>query len=108
MQNVFIRGDDYEYRRIIKKRCVANYFAGLHAVEADTCIRKYMAVKENSLTIGGKTYDLGKYNNIYLTGFGKVSGFMAAAVEKLLGDKIKKGIVNVRYGYTTPCKICQT
>ncbi|MCF6149322.1 MAG: glycerate kinase [Candidatus Kuenenia sp.] len=81
------------------------YFAGLHSVEADACIQKCMEVKGNCINIKGKkTYNLDKYNNIYLTGFGKVSGFMAAAVEKLLGDRIKKGIVNVRYGYTTPCK----
>lgn len=88
----------------LRKDALQIYFAGLHAVEADACIRKYMEVKENGITIRGKMYDPGKYNNIYITGFGKVSGFMAAAVEKLLGDKIKNGMVNVRYGYTTPCK----
>ncbi|MBM4054729.1 MAG: glycerate kinase [Planctomycetes bacterium] len=80
------------------------YFAGLHSVGADVCIQKYIKVKDNCITVGRKTYDLGNYNNIYITGFGKVSGFMAAAMEKLLGERIKKGIVNVRYGYAAPCK----
>ena len=54
--------------------------------------------------MGEKFYHLDAYKNIYVIGFGKASGHMAVALEELL-KRITSGVVNVRYGYSAPCRI---
>jgi len=40
-----------------------------------------------------KKIKINKFNNIYVIGFGKASSDMASGLEKIIGDKITKGIV---------------
>ncbi|MCF6154391.1 MAG: glycerate kinase [Candidatus Brocadia sp.] len=81
------------------------FYAGLRAVEPSTCMRRHIHLDGSSLRIGEVTYRLNTYKDIYVVGFGKASGFMAVTLEELLGERIKAGIVNIRYGYHAPCKI---
>lgn len=43
--------------------------------------------------------DLGRYRHIYVTGAGKAGASMARAAERVLGRRITRGLVNVKYGY---------
>jgi glycerate-2-kinase len=61
-------------------------------------------VEDNRLDIRGK-YITSAYENIFIIGMGKASAAMAKAIEDLLGNRIKGGIVNVKYGHTVPLKI---
>lgn len=47
----------------------------------------------DTLYINGEKYDLNRYKNIYVFGSGKASYAMAQEIEKILGDKIYKGLV---------------
>ena len=89
---------------ILKKNALEIFFAGLKAADPDILIRKLFLLEGNLLKIEDRIYNLDKYKNIYIVGFGKASGFMAATLEELLMKRIKAGIVNVRNGYAAPCK----
>lgn len=51
--------------------------------------------KSNILYISGKKFDLKLFENIYVIGGGKATYGMAKALNKLLGNKIKGGFINV-------------
>ncbi len=54
-----------------------------------------IGLEDNCLVIDTRAYCLDKGSNIYVVGAGKASGRMAEAVEELLGEKIRDGIVSV-------------
>ena len=78
---------------------------GLKPVDPANAIKRNLVVEDNRLDIQGKVYDLSAYENIFVIGMGKASAAMAKAIEDLLGDRIKGGIVNVKYGHTVPLRI---
>jgi hydroxypyruvate reductase len=43
--------------------------------------------------------DLGRYRNIYVVGAGKAGFAMARATERVLGRRITRGLLSVKYGY---------
>ena len=98
-------GQTREYLKYFKKNALEIFYAGLKAADPDIWIRDFILLEGNLLKIGDRVYNLGKYKNIYIVGFGKASGFMAATLEALFMERIKAGIVNVRNGYVAPCKI---
>jgi len=71
--------------------------AALEAVDPKVIIKSKVKVKGNSLTIENLLFNLGEFKNVFVVGGGKASGCMAEAVEELLGDRIKDGIINVPY-----------
>ncbi len=56
-------------------------------------IAKQCLLQGDILEIQGDRYDLSNYNNIYLLGSGKAAVTMAYEIERLLEDKITKGLV---------------
>jgi len=78
--------------------------AGLKAVDPVSAIKECLYLKDNKLEILGQTYDLSKYENIYVIGMGKASAAMAKAIEEILDERISTGIVNVKYGHAVPLK----
>lgn len=89
----------------IREAAVEIFFAGLRAMEPDVCMHEHINLSGSLFEIRGKTYNLDKFKDIYIVGFGKVSGLMAVILEELLEERIKAGIVNVQYGYNAPCRI---
>lgn len=89
----------------VKKDASEIFSAGLQAVDSKVCMMKHINLSGDSLTTGKRSYNLNNFENIYVVGFGKASGFMAEALEELLMGRITSGIVTVRYGYAAPCKI---
>lgn len=67
--------------------------AGLSAVRTDTAIRAVLKLKGNKLAVGGRSYDLRKFDHLYVIGFGKASYAAAVELEKILGSRISGGIV---------------
>jgi len=63
------------------------------AVLPENAVKKSLNVTKGRLSIDKKTYDLKKYNNIYLFGVGKASIKMAKELEMLLGSLLKGGFV---------------
>jgi glycerate 2-kinase len=66
------------------------------AVEASlpkNFISEYCRLEKDMLYIGSDVYDLSKYKNLYVFGSGKAAFTMAQEMEKLLEEKIYKGLV---------------
>jgi len=86
--------EDRDARRIALN-CI---LSALKAVNPKKAIFDNVKRKGNMLIIGSHKFDLANYRNIYILGSGKASGLMAEAIEKILGDKITSGIINVVKG----------
>jgi glycerate 2-kinase len=89
----------------LRQDAIAILKHGIKSVDPANAIKRDLVVENNRLDIQGKVYDLSAYENIFIIGAGKASAAMAKAIEDLLGDRIKGGIVNVKYGHTAPLKI---
>ena len=79
--------------------------SSLEAVDPYQAVKKMVQVEGNRLILGtiGQTtaqFDLTEYDRISLVGGGKATAPMARALEELFGEKIHKGIINVKYGFT--------
>lgn len=77
------------------------FYSGLRAVDPGAAVKKYCRRKGDYLFIGNKPYDLSRIKNIFVVGAGKATAPMAAEIENLLGNRITKGIINVKYGHTS-------
>jgi len=67
--------------------------SGMNSILPKNVMKKQIKLKNNILTIKNKNYNLKNYENIYVIGFGKSSSLMALELEKILKDRIKKGII---------------
>lgn len=65
--------------------------AGLEAIQPDHVMGKNFTLSENQLKIIHKSFDLSKFDNIYLVGFGKGSAGISKIVETVLGDRLTEG-----------------
>ncbi|MDH4220613.1 MAG: glycerate kinase [Candidatus Aminicenantes bacterium] len=92
---------------LLRKNAQEIFQAGVEAVNPINAVKKHLFLKDNQLTAGGIKYDLTKFENIYVIGAGKASAAMAQALEDFLGDRLRSGIINVKYGHTLPLKKIQ-
>ena len=83
----------------------AIFKAGVQAVDPLNAIKKKLKLTHEALSLEGRTYNLEDYKNIYVVGMGKAAASMASAVEDILGDRITRGVLNVKYGHGVPLKI---
>lgn len=75
--------------------------AGLKAVEARDAVCNALKLEGDLLTVAGQRYHLNDYRRILVLGAGKASAFMAAGIEAILGPRISRGLVCVKYGHLT-------
>ena len=80
------------------------FLAGVESVLPDKLISGNLALKGNTLHIGQKRINLEKTGNIFIIGAGKASAIMAREVEKILGERITRGHIIVKYGHSTDLK----
>ncbi|XP_011310909.1 glycerate kinase-like [Fopius arisanus] len=72
------------------------FLVGLDSVRPPVLIRRKIKVTGTSLHVDNKIFPLS--HNIYLIGFGKAVMGMAIEMEKLLGNKLVKGIISIPRG----------
>ncbi len=81
-------------------------FAGcLTAVDPYKAVKRFVHLQGDGLIVGMEggpetELDLAEFDRISLVGAGKATAPMAAAIEELFGEKIQKGLINVKYGFT--------
>ncbi|XP_066590274.1 glycerate kinase [Prorops nasuta] len=68
------------------------FYAGIKAVAPKLLIENNIKIQDNQLHFKDNTIPLGE--NVYLIGFGKAVMTMAMTLEPMLGDRLKKGIIN--------------
>ena len=67
--------------------------AALAAADPTRIIRKNLKLTGSILYVGKLHYPLEDYRRIFVIGGGKASGYMAEEIEKLLGNRITRGLV---------------
>ncbi|NP_001072628.1 glycerate kinase [Xenopus tropicalis] len=76
------------------------FWKAVSAVLPPNMLGRNVAVKDNGdasvLQCGGKELPL--HNNLYLVGFGKAVLGMAAAVEKIVGKHLLRGVISIPRG----------
>jgi len=70
----------------------------LEAADPRQLLKARLTLKGSKLKVDKYSFDLAKYGNLYVMGGGKASGVMAEALEKILGRRITRGLVNIPYG----------
>ncbi|MDI7246441.1 MAG: glycerate kinase [Bacillota bacterium] len=76
----------------------------LVAVDPYAAMKAHLRREGDILTVGGRSYDLGRIQRIFVVGAGKASARMALAVEDILGNRVTAGLVNVKYGHAETLK----
>lgn len=84
------------------------FMAGVRRVDPHFLIQDSVTLQNEHLIIrsGNKSerFDLSEFNRIFVAGFGKATARMAMAVEEILGERISKGVIAVKYGHTERLK----
>ncbi|MCD6530363.1 glycerate kinase [Candidatus Bathyarchaeota archaeon] len=70
----------------------------LEAMDPRRRVRKLLSIDDGRLKVGELEYELSGIGDIYVLGAGKGSVFIAEALEEILGDRIKDGIVVEKRG----------
>lgn len=88
----------------VKQRLNAIFNAGLAAVDPYKLILERLKITDDILTVtltdSEATFDLSQYKEVVVLGCGKAAAPMAKALEALLGDRINRGLICVKYGHT--------
>lgn len=85
-----------------RESALSIFHAALDAADPRIAIRRVLQRDGDHLRVQDREYDLAKIRRIFVIGFGKASAAMAQAVEEILGDKIERGLVIVKYGHVAP------
>ena len=81
-------------------------FSGcLSAVNPYKAVKRFVHLDGNSLVVGMQgepetELNLSKFSRISLVGAGKATAPMAGAIEDIFGERIRKGLINVKYGFS--------
>jgi hydroxypyruvate reductase len=96
-----------ELKQLKKMRSEAEeiFMHCLRAVDPFQAVKNFIHVEGGRLILGTKgnpktKLNMTEFDRISLVGAGKATAPMAKAIEDLLGEKIQKGIINVKYGFT--------
>ncbi len=80
----------------------------LSTLDPEQLVKKKTSIRDSTLLVEKREYDLNNYENIYVVGGGKACAPMAKAMEELLGDRIDKGLIVVKYNHGLPLKKIET
>ena len=87
----------------LRKAAGEIFQAALDAANPRTAIHRHVRREGERLLADGAVYDLSR-GRVYVVGTGKACAAMAAAVEEVLGDRIRDGVVVVKDGYALPLR----
>jgi hydroxypyruvate reductase len=83
----------------LRKQAVAVFRAGVEAADPVAAVLRFLRVKQGKLLAGRRRYPLDAFDNVWVVGAGKAGAAMAQAVERVLGARIRGGLVNVKDGH---------
>ncbi|MDZ7334172.1 MAG: glycerate kinase [candidate division KSB1 bacterium] len=85
--------------RAMRSDALEIFQTGLRAVDPVNAVKRFLKKQDHRIFVKDVEYDLRDYEGVYLIGFGKAGASMGRAVEEVLGDTLKQGIVTVKYGH---------
>ena len=80
----------------------------LDILDPGQLVKEKVSIRDSTLIVEEREYNLNNYENIYVVGGGKACAPMAKAMEGLLGDKIDNGIIVVKYDHGLSLKKIET
>ncbi|MEE8607308.1 MAG: glycerate kinase [Nitrospiraceae bacterium] len=89
----------------LREDALSIFLAGVKAADPVDAVKQHLKLQNGMLKIAGQTYDLSAYEGVYVVGAGKAAAKMAQAIEELLGDRLKAGVINVKYGHGVPLNV---
>jgi glycerate 2-kinase len=78
------------------------FTAGLQSADPFAAIVRTLELREDSLRVADRTYELSAVQNIFVAGCGKAAARMALAVQALLGERLVGGVIVVKHGHQLP------
>jgi hydroxypyruvate reductase len=84
----------------LRKQAQAIFRAAVQAADPVEAVLRHFELKNGILNAGGHRYKLSRFDRVFVIGAGKASASMAKAVERVLGNRVSGGLVNVKYGHT--------
>ena len=81
-----------------RKHALEIFRAALAAADPDKAITRVVRFDGRILSVGRRRYDLNRFDRVQILGAGKASRAMAQALERILGRRVKGGLVNVPDG----------
>jgi hydroxypyruvate reductase len=88
----------------MRRDAVEIFSKALKAVQPGAAIKKHCEFDGKTLFIGHRSYNLDQYKNLYVLGSGKATAPMAEAIEDMFGQKIKGGIITVKFDHVADLK----
>jgi glycerate 2-kinase len=82
-----------------RQKAVAIFRAALKAADPVEAVLRHLKVERGALVAGRRRYPLAGFENVWVIGAGKAGAAMAQAVERVLGARVRGGLVNVKYGH---------
>jgi glycerate 2-kinase len=103
-----MRGD-YSTKRL-RSMATDIFLTAIRSVNAYQAVRRCVTIEGERLSVetpnGERAdFDLKKFKRIFVIGGGKATASMAQAIEEILGNRIKRGIINVKYGHTADLSV---
>jgi hydroxypyruvate reductase len=86
----------------LKRDAIEIFMAGVAAVEPGRAVRSHLKLEGDILLADEHRLPLHSETRVFVVGAGKAGAPMAAAVEKVLGDRVDRGLVVVKYGHLAP------
>ena len=104
--------DDYLIKEM-RTEAKAIFRESLRPVNPYGAVKNFVRIKNDQIILGKDetdqtSLDLKQFDRISLVGGGKATAPMARAMEELLKDRIHKGLINVKYGFTDDLSVTQT
>lgn len=75
------------------------FWTSLRKVKGEEAVKRGLKRERERLWVGKKRYDLSGFHHIFVVGAGKATASMAKGLESILGERISKGIIVVKYGH---------
>ena len=89
----FLMDLDAQQLRTVRAELLRIFSSGVSSVMPAALIDEKLQLVGNDLIIDGKSHAI--TDNVYVVGFGKAVAGMAYALEKLLGERLKRGVISV-------------
>jgi len=93
---------------ILRKHANEIFKHVLNRLDPEQLVKKKVSIRDSTLLVENREYNLNSYENIYVVGGGKACAPMAKAMEELLGDRIDNGIIVVKYDHGLLLKKIET
>lgn len=87
----------------LRKAAGEIFQAALDAANPGVAIKRHLRREGDRLLANGEVYDFSR-GSIYVVGSGKAAAAMAAAVEEVLGDRVRDGVVVVKDSHSLPLR----